>query len=131
MRGLHGPNAMNFKDAFPNLRDVAKKKTSDADPNYNCIAWAFKDNRRHWWPNNRRSYWPINTSGLRAIEAFEAWFSADGWVETSSQAVEHGYEKIALYVSMASQRTQLVYSIAAFGQASSDATLIFRTVSQI
>lgn len=86
-----------FRVAFPNLSDVAKKKTSDPDPTYNCIAWAFKDNRRHWWPNNKRSYWPIDVSGMTTTEAFEAWFAADGWEGTPNCNVETGYEKIMLY----------------------------------
>lgn len=82
---------------FPNLSDVASKKTSEATERYNCIAWAFKDSRRHWWPNRRRSFWPIQTLGLSVADAFVQWFAQDGWEETHVSDVEQGFEKIALY----------------------------------
>ena len=88
----------DFKKVFPNLGDIGGKKTSDATVNYNCIAWAFKDSGRHWWPNKKRSHWSLKTlPNQSTMEAFEAWFSADGWVATSHREVEPGYEKIALY----------------------------------
>lgn len=83
---------------FPLLSNVAAKKTSDFNPRYNCIAWAFKDMQRFWWPNQPgRTYWPISTVGLTVTEAFEKWFSVDGWVECVDGELEPGFEKIALY----------------------------------
>jgi hypothetical protein len=85
-----------FKTWFPNLTNI--NKASAPDPRYNCIAWAFKDNTRHWWPNPRRSYWPICIdSNLSTMEAFENWFFVDGWEKSSTIDSECGYEKIALY----------------------------------
>ena len=86
-----------YKQYFPDISDVASKKTSECDQLYNCIAWAFKDSQRHWWPNKKRSFWPIDASGLTASEAFEAWFRHDGWEETDNAAFESGYEKIGLF----------------------------------
>lgn len=88
----------DFRKDFPNLRDACIRKTSDATDNYNCIAWAFKDSGRYWWPNNKRTYWPLKTlPNQTTMEAFESWFSADGWVVTSDREIEPEYEKIALY----------------------------------
>lgn len=86
-----------FKANFPALADVDRKKTSEVDPRYNCIAWAFGDNTRHWWPNSRFSFWPVRTTGLSDLAAFEAAFALGGWLQCSSQTVELGFEKIALY----------------------------------
>lgn len=88
--------AERFKADFPRLHDVDAKKTSEATPAYNCIAWAFKDNRRWWWPGGR-TYWPFNPSGMSTLEAFELYFRDDGWVETDLAGLEPGFEKIALY----------------------------------
>tara|TARA_R110002124_G_scaffold262626_1_gene428743 strand:+ start:1231 stop:1656 length:426 start_codon:yes stop_codon:yes gene_type:complete len=85
-----------FKTHFPNLSDVAKKKTSESNPNYNCIAWAFKDNRRFWWPD-RRAYWPMDITGLNQLVAFERLFAAQGWEKTNDSNVEPNYEKVALF----------------------------------
>jgi hypothetical protein len=82
---------------FPNLFDVASKKTSEKSERYNCIAWAFKDNRRHWWPNQKRSFWPLPTLGLSIADAFVRWFAHDGWEECQNSELEAGFEKIALY----------------------------------
>jgi primase-polymerase (primpol)-like protein len=88
----------HFKRWFPHLTDVNQKKASEPDPLYNCIAWAFKDNTRHWWPNAKRSYWPVNIgSSISTMDAFENWFSADGWEKIPNKDSEKGYEKIALY----------------------------------
>lgn len=86
-----------YKKFFPKISDVKKKKTSECDPIYNCIAWAFKDSQRHWWPNKKRSYWPLNATGLSTNEAFEAWFLHDGWEETSDTSFDPSYEKIAFF----------------------------------
>lgn len=86
-----------YKHHFPHLIDVASKKTSEKTERYNCIAWAFKDNRRHWWPNGKRSYWPISALGLSVSDAFEKWFEVDGWERCSDDNQEAGFEKVALY----------------------------------
>ena len=87
-----------YKKHFPNISDVESKKTSVKTPIYNCIAWAFKDSQRHWWPNQKRSFWPIDVNGLTDIEAFEQWLKKDGWEETSEDGFEQGFKKIALYI---------------------------------
>lgn len=98
MLGLNGLNEMvaYLRNPFPKLTAVLEKKTSEPTEAYNCIAWAFKDNQRKWWPS-RWAFWPIDYEGKTELEAFEDWFVADGWEETSDSLVEEGYEKIALY----------------------------------
>lgn len=85
-----------YKQSFPDLVDVSAKKTSEKTDRYNCIAWAFKDTRRSWWPN-RRTYWPIKTFGFTPLHSFEIWFKHDGWEECFDTCIEDGYVKIALY----------------------------------
>jgi hypothetical protein len=88
---------ITISQAFPNLTDVDNKKTSDATPLYNCIAWAFGDNTRHWWPNTSRSFWPMATQGLSAMDAFSAWFVTDGWTPTTDESYSAEIIKVALY----------------------------------
>jgi|SRR5579871_5987511 len=81
------------------LTNIAQKKTSDPDDNYNCIAWAFGDNTRFWWPVvNPKAHWPIPFAGLTIMQAFEAWFAHDGWTLTTDETFEAAYKKVALYV---------------------------------
>jgi hypothetical protein len=80
---------------FPALTDILSKQTSDPDSRYNCIAWAFGDNGRWWWP--ARAYWPMQPAPASAMQAFEALFARDGWMATTSTDLEDGFMKIALY----------------------------------
>ena len=87
---------MSIYDSFPNIGDYAAKVTSAPTPTYNCIAWAFGDDRRFWWPG-ARTYWPLRPHSSNALEAFHALFDAWGWQRTESRAYEGGQTKIALY----------------------------------
>ncbi|MGH6917459.1 MAG: DUF7689 domain-containing protein, partial [Geminicoccaceae bacterium] len=101
MPGSHGLKEMDeqyYRQYFPLLSDIEKKKTSDPDVRYNCIAWVFGDTRRVWWPNKKRCYWPLATSGKSRLEAFKQLFARAGWTETANSAVEPKLQKIALYV---------------------------------
>tara|TARA_R110002110_G_scaffold114751_1_gene284603 strand:- start:668 stop:1099 length:432 start_codon:yes stop_codon:yes gene_type:complete len=86
----------SFEQCFPNLENVHQKKTSEQDQRYNCIAWAFKDNRRFWWPSSR-AFWPLDIDQLSELEAFEQWFEHDGWEETQLPTLEPNFEKVALF----------------------------------
>jgi len=86
----------HFKADFPALSDVTSKKTSEADQCYNCIAWAFSDNQRHWWPQ-KRSFWPFDYRGKTVKEAFNELFTSDGWQETSDSYYAPAFQKLALY----------------------------------
>jgi hypothetical protein len=85
-----------YRNWFPNLTGVMQKKTSEATAAYNCIAWAFKENARVWWPDPR-AYWPLPLQNLSTLEEFEALFASEGWKETANSDVEAGFEKIAFY----------------------------------
>ena len=85
-----------FKASFPALSDVAAKQTSIADEAYNCIAWAFEDNQRFWWPS-KRTFWPLNHRGRTTKQAFDDWLTHDGWSVTLDSHYLSGTRKIALY----------------------------------
>lgn len=81
---------------FPNLQKP--NVTSPYNERYNCIAWAFSDNAKWWWP--RRAYWPRTVDvGATILRAFEEQFAAEGWVEAGDSALEAGFVKIALYAN--------------------------------
>lgn len=86
-----------YKLQFPKLSGIKEKKTSEPDKRYNCIAWAFKDNQRWWWPTPK-AYWPVSRlANWSPLESFEDWFARDGWTETPNREPEPGFEKVALY----------------------------------
>lgn len=81
---------------FPNL-GFPPAVTSPATPLYNCIAWAFGDNTRWWWPGGR-AFWPSHVPAhVDMMTAFEGLFSDLGWVEATDDSLETGFIKIALY----------------------------------
>ena len=80
---------------FPNLDAYNHKKTSNADPGYNCIAWAYGDNTKWFWPV-KRYYWPINITREATIEAFIELFSSIGYQDCNNHSFEPGYEKVAI-----------------------------------
>ena len=78
---------------FPNLAVI--RKTSDEDKRYNCIAWAFGDNSRWWWPV--RGYWPKEGRRELTIDAFVDLLVNRGWEDATDARHEMGFVKFALY----------------------------------
>ena len=81
---------------FPNLNSYNYRETSSADSRYNCIAWAYGDNRMWFWPMKGR-YWPANIIREATVEAFMALFASIGYQRCSHCLFEPGHEKVAIY----------------------------------
>ena len=80
---------------FPRLTGHNHRVTSEAAPDYNCIAWSMNDAERWWEPG---VYWPVETHpgdfGLGVlVEAFRSL----GFEESDGGGPEAGYERVALY----------------------------------
>ena len=64
---------------------------------YNCIAWAVNHSDRWWQPG---VYWPTDVSrDDHGIGTLVAAFSEIGFEECKDDALDDGYEKVALYGS--------------------------------
>src|ERR1035438_2199078 len=83
------------EQAFP-ASGGRHRKTSDASPVYNCIAWAAGDATRWWQPSCPGYYWPGEQS--LKIGALVAVFEALGYQECDDGTLERDVEKVALYV---------------------------------
>jgi len=81
---------------FPNLNLHSYKITSNADPRYNCIAWAYGNNNKWFWPM-KRCYWPANITREETIEAFIELFTSIRYQCCNDHLFEPGYEKVAIY----------------------------------
>ncbi|NJM83130.1 MAG: hypothetical protein HC844_12140 [Tabrizicola sp.] len=88
-----------FSVDFPRLLNAQAKKTSEPTPQYNCIAWAFEDNTKWWWPMRRR-YWPVPFDGKATMEAFQDYLSGSGWQQSQDRSLQAGLKKIALYANL-------------------------------
>jgi len=83
---------------FPRLRDEGYERTSQESNIYNCIAWAL-DDTEHWWDPtlNYGCYWSPNVPRDNRIETIVRIFQARGYTVCTSEELEVGYEKIAIY----------------------------------
>lgn len=89
----------HLESVFPNLTRSAYAITSPSTPEYNCIAWAAGDAERWWWPiAGSFAYWPSNVPTQETLDAFIKAFGTLGFIPCVEPHMEHGYEKIALYV---------------------------------
>jgi hypothetical protein len=80
---------------FPRLTPTNHRMTSPATPAYNCIGWAAHDTARWWQPGD---YWPIAVPREECgIGALVAAFEAVGFESCDQDAIEPGYEKVALF----------------------------------
>ena len=108
MPGLNGaetrdiwPESMPLESSreirFPQLSQEVYRVTSPPTDTYNCMAWAAGDATRSWWPA-ANYYWPEYAPLEETLASFQAVFEGMGYFQCESDALETGYEKIALYV---------------------------------
>lgn len=73
--------------------------TSPDTPNYNCIAWAYGDETRFYWPGPENfCYWPNNISREENINSFIELFESIGYNKCKTGDLEINFNKIALFV---------------------------------
>jgi hypothetical protein len=97
MRNL---TASELEGKFPKLRAGNYKHTSDATGRYNCVAFA-NDNVRKWWEAGEHGgcyYWPTNIADT--VDGWVELFTMQGYEITTVREVEHGFEKVAIYVDL-------------------------------
>lgn len=87
----------HFKRRYPGLRDGSFQITSDATPDYNCIAWAGGENSRKWYPDPWDIYhWPSESRNDTLGGWIEA-FVQLGYQPCADGELEQGYEKVVIY----------------------------------
>lgn len=88
---------MIASDEFPLLTPHNHRETSNASPDYNCVAWAAGDTENWWQPG---VFWPKDMPqddvGIGALE--QAFFKL-GYESGADDSLEPGWEKVALYGS--------------------------------
>ena len=85
------------KTDFPYLNDNNSRLTSNSDLRYNCIAWAYGENNKFFWPK-KGCYWPTNIKYEETIGAFIELFASIKYCCCDNQLLEPGYEKVAIYL---------------------------------
>ena len=87
-----------LKGLFPNL--INYEITSPKTIEYNCIAWAFDDTTRWWWPDPyNQYYWPPEIPRIESVDNFIKAFEVLGYTVCGGPELEEGFEKIAIYAN--------------------------------
>jgi hypothetical protein len=89
----------SLKSEFPKINDNNYQHTSQATVNYNCIAWAARDNKRWWEPDSLYTYyWPPGVKREYTLEAYQDAYRTVGYEVCDNGTMEKGYEKIVIYI---------------------------------
>jgi len=84
-----------YRDVFPKLRDEAFRETSDADEEYNCIAWAAEVTDEWWDPNG---VWPDGVPQNYEAGSFVEMYERHGFIECNDVELEAGFDKVVIYI---------------------------------
>lgn len=86
---------------FPNSFIDPFLITSNYTTSYNCIAWAYEDDTRWYWPDpSNIYYWPENIPREVTLNAFIHLFSAIGYEICPDETSELNYCKIAIFIDL-------------------------------
>ena len=87
----------HFEELFPSLADSGYEITSEPSQEYNCIAWVLGVTSQRWDCDRPGSYWPPPLPRDNRVETLMRLFAGEGFSFCDDDALEPGYEKIALY----------------------------------
>ncbi|MFM9909954.1 MAG: hypothetical protein ACKVOW_11420 [Chitinophagaceae bacterium] len=83
---------------FPNSKVDPFLVTSPQTAHYNCIAWAYGDNSKWFWPDiSNIYYWPLEIPREEKVEYFVLLFKSIGYEVCNNGDLEEHYQKIAIY----------------------------------
>lgn len=89
---------MSLERVFPNLQPGRYRITSPRSSEYNCIAWAARQDDAWWWPDPYGEYfWPDNVPRDETLAAFAAAYATIGFAPCQGPELEPGLEKIAIF----------------------------------
>lgn len=91
---------------FPGVKGTGVDKTSEVDPDYNCIAHAAGETDRWWEPTAGAGYfWLAVASADMNFHSLVEAYQSIGYVSCEDDVMEAGFSKIALYEGPAGQWT--------------------------
>lgn len=89
---------ISIPSVFPNTLGEPFTKTSEKDPDYNCIAYAYGENTLRFWPNKWPQFvWPPDVPNTEDVDSFIKLFESIGYTLCNNGDLEPGYEKVAVY----------------------------------
>lgn len=89
----------HLEDIFPKLALAGYSPKSEQSAVYNCIAYAAGDETRKWEGFRELGYhWPEGALEGHSLDALVSAFQHLGYSICDGEALESGYEKVALFV---------------------------------
>jgi len=89
-----------IQSCFPKLNNCNYTVTSPATDDYNCIAWAARDNSSWWEPDPFNGYyWPPGVPRAYTIDSYIKAYESLGFFQCDNYDYEQGFEKIVIYVN--------------------------------
>lgn len=88
---------------FPQLDSSRYRCTSEATPEYNCLAWAVCDNRK-WGDAPPDYYWPPNIPSEWTVPNIMDVLRTVGFRQCGTFKHEWGFEKVAIYADRYTSR---------------------------
>lgn len=86
---------------FPNSQSEPFLITSPETWRYNCIAWAFGDDQKWYWPTEiPQHYWPPNIRRELDMQSFIELYQLVKYKVCVDGSVEVGFEKIAIFAHL-------------------------------
>lgn len=105
---LQQANEKIMNDWFPNINSEHLKVLTDGDGHYNCIASAFGDTKKFWWPDDDYGlFWPDDVQKTNDVESFDDLMIRKLGGSITNELVEPGYVKIALYTDENGEPTHM------------------------
>lgn len=109
------PKHLKKSNKFPRLAKKSNDVTSDADPQYNCIAYAIGRTDKRFWPKpHPLHYWPpnVNRGSGDDLAGLINLFELQGYARCNNGSYEAGVEKIAIYTLASGRPTHAARQIA-------------------
>jgi hypothetical protein len=87
-----------METAFPLLAGTLYSEESPSTDIYNCIAFAFGDTHKWWWPRGGFGiYWPDGFPMSDDVEVLVRVFNTYGFFACPDGTYEQGFEKVVIY----------------------------------
>jgi hypothetical protein len=91
-------NQLSLPKEFPNSSKEPFIITSPITRSYNCIAWAFGDTTKWYWPDEFLiGFWPKEISRECTLESFINLYKLIGYEVCDDESFEKDYDKIVIF----------------------------------
>ena len=89
---------LSLPKEFPNSSKDPFVITSPITNSYNCIAWAFGDTTKWYWPDDYFvGFWPQEINRECTLQSFINLYKLIGFEVCENEKFEEGFEKIVIF----------------------------------